>query len=44
VREKKVLSAGGQEQNIDILSSLMKSNNFADEMLVDQLLTFLAAG
>jgi cytochrome P450 len=33
-----------KEQQIDILSLLIKSNNFADEMLVDQLLTFLAAG
>ncbi len=32
------------EENVDILSLLIKSNNFADENLVDQLLTFLAAG
>ncbi|KAF2774449.1 putative P450 monooxygenase [Teratosphaeria nubilosa] len=30
--------------NKDILSLLLRSNNFSDEQLVDQLLTFLAAG
>lgn len=44
VREKKELIKTHQEENIDILSLLIKSNNFADDGLVDQLLTFLAAG
>jgi cytochrome P450 len=41
--KKQVIKAQG-EGNVDILSLLIKSNNFADENLVDQLLTFLAAG
>jgi cytochrome P450 len=44
VRDKKDLLATQKEQQSDILSILIRSNNFADEMLVDQLLTFLAAG
>lgn len=32
------------EQHFDILSLLIKSNDFSDDELVDQLLTFLAAG
>lgn len=35
---------GSEKEGLDILSLLIKSNNFADDMLVDQLLTFLAAG
>jgi cytochrome P450 len=43
VQEKKQRVKHG-EQSVDILSLLIKSNNFSDENLVDQLLTFLAAG
>jgi cytochrome P450 len=32
------------EESADLLSKLMKSNDFSDEELVDQLLTFLMAG
>ncbi|OJD40427.1 cytochrome p450 [Diplodia corticola] len=34
----------GEEQPKDILSVMMRSNLFGDDMLIDQLLTFLAAG
>jgi cytochrome P450 len=44
VREKKAAIVNEKEPKIDILSGLIKSNNFGDDMLVDQLLTFLAAG
>jgi cytochrome P450 len=47
-REEKI--EGGEDGdelpkgNVDILSSLIRSNDFNEEMLVDQMLTFLAAG
>jgi cytochrome P450 len=44
IQDKKQLIAADKERHVDILTLLIKSNNFADEMLVDQLLTFLAAG
>jgi cytochrome P450 len=44
IRDKKQAIKAQGEDNIDILSLLIKSNDFADENLVDQLLTFLAAG
>ena len=44
VREKKALTKAQPAEQVDILSLLIKSNNFADDMLIDQLLTFLAAG
>jgi cytochrome P450 len=44
VRDKKELIKTQSDDHIDVLSLLIKSNNFADDMLVDQLLTFLAAG
>ncbi|OCL06974.1 cytochrome P450 [Glonium stellatum] len=44
VREKKQRMKTEGEDQIDILSILIKSNDFSDESLVDQLLTFLAAG
>jgi cytochrome P450 len=44
VREKRELVKTGSEEHLDILSVLLKSNNFSDQQLVDQLLTFLAAG
>lgn len=37
-------SESEKDEKRDILSLLIKSNNFGDNMLVDQLLTFLAAG
>lgn len=43
VRDKRESMKSG-EQHFDILSLLIKSNDFSDEELVDQLLTFLAAG
>lgn len=44
IRDKKQIIKAQGEENFDILSLLIKSNNFSDENLVDQLLTFLAAG
>lgn len=44
VRDKRSLIKTESDDHIDILSLLIKSNNFADDQLVDQLLTFLAAG
>jgi cytochrome P450 len=44
VREKRELVKTSSEEHLDILSVLLKSNNFSDQQLVDQLLTFLAAG
>jgi cytochrome P450 len=44
VRDKKEAFNAGNEQGLDILSVLIKSNNFSDQELVDQMLTFLAAG
>jgi cytochrome P450 len=32
------------EESVDILSIMIRSNDFSDANLVDQLLTFLAAG
>ncbi|KAK3064046.1 hypothetical protein LTS18_010552 [Coniosporium uncinatum] len=44
VVQKREAVKANADQNLDILSVLIKSNNFADEQLVDQMLTFLAAG
>ena len=44
VREKRDAVKIKGEEHLDILSVLIKSNNFSDDQLVDQLLTFLAAG
>jgi len=44
LQEKTDLAKVSKEQPVDILSHLIRSNNFGDEMMVDQLLTFLAAG
>lgn len=44
VREGRELCKTQSEKQIDILSLLIKSDDFSDEQLVDQLLTFLAAG
>jgi cytochrome P450 len=45
VKEKRQISRETKEnEDMDILSLLIRSNDFNDEDLVDQLLTFLAAG
>ncbi|KAL9092124.1 MAG: hypothetical protein Q9165_004557 [Trypethelium subeluteriae] len=44
VRDKRELIKMRGAEQIDLLSILIKSNNFSDDQLVDQLLTFLAAG
>ena len=45
VQEKKRLMLQGKvEEQRDIIATIMKSGNFSDDYLVDQLLTFLAAG
>lgn len=44
VNDKKSSVKVQPEEHIDILSLLIKSNNFDDSQLIDQLLTFLAAG
>lgn len=45
VKEKRRISNETKEnEDSDILSLLIRSNDFNDEDLVDQLLTFLAAG
>lgn len=44
VREKRAAMKTGSDQHFDILSLLIRSNDFSDPQLVDQLLTFLAAG
>jgi len=44
VAEKKAAMEKQSTEQIDILSVLMKSGAFTDDGLVDQLLTFLAAG
>jgi cytochrome P450 len=44
IREKRHAIVQTKDDHFDILSLLIKSNNFDDEVLKDQLLTFLAAG
>jgi len=44
VRDKKEAVAKNADDNFDILSLLIKSNNFSESEMVDQLLTFLTAG
>jgi cytochrome P450 len=44
VRDKRASFKASGESGTDILSLLITSNNFSDEELVDQMLTFLAAG
>jgi cytochrome P450 len=44
VRDKSLSQKNGTKSDIDILSILLRTESFADENLVDQLLTFLAAG
>ncbi|EAQ84346.1 hypothetical protein CHGG_08360 [Chaetomium globosum CBS 148.51] len=44
IKEKRHAIVQKDDDHFDILSLLIKSNNFDDEVLKDQLLTFLAAG
>ncbi|KAH7259238.1 cytochrome P450 [Fusarium redolens] len=44
IQEKKAAILEKGDDHFDVLSLLIKSNNFSDESLKDQLLTFLAAG
>jgi cytochrome P450 len=44
VRDRRANFKAHGEFSNDILSLLISSNNFSDEELVDQMLTFLAAG
>ncbi|OAP56265.1 hypothetical protein AYL99_09444 [Fonsecaea erecta] len=44
VREKRERMKTSQDQAVDTLASLIKSDIFSDEELVDQLLTIIAAG
>jgi cytochrome P450 len=44
VRNKRQAMKAGSDDHFDILSLLIKSNDFSDKELSDQLLTFLAAG
>jgi cytochrome P450 len=44
VREKREAIIGKGDDNFDILSLLIQSDNFSDAELVDQLLTYLVAG
>ncbi|KAF2678674.1 cytochrome P450 [Lentithecium fluviatile CBS 122367] len=44
VAEKKSRMKMESQESKDILSIMLRSNNFSDDNLVDQLLTFLAAG
>ncbi|KAF2800716.1 cytochrome P450 3A4 [Melanomma pulvis-pyrius CBS 109.77] len=44
VQEKRARMKMESEEHVDILSTMIRSNNFSDDGIVDQLLTFLAAG
>ncbi|CAK3989152.1 cytochrome P450 [Lecanosticta acicola] len=44
VRDKKEMVKTEPESQKDLLSLLIRSNNFSDQQLVDQMMTFLAAG
>lgn len=44
IKEKRVAIAEKGDDHFDVLSLLMKSGDFSDDALKDQLLTFLAAG
>ncbi|KAH4037920.1 hypothetical protein HBI26_042630 [Parastagonospora nodorum] len=44
VGQKKANAKLESKESLDILSIMLRSNNFSDSNLVDQLLTFLAAG
>lgn len=44
VRDKREAIKANADEHFDILSVLIKSNDFSDQQLADQMLTFLAAG
>lgn len=44
VRDKREAIKANADENFDILSVLIKSDDFSDQQLADQMLTFLAAG
>jgi cytochrome P450 len=44
VREKRLRMKTESDESLDILAIMIRSQNFSDQGLVDQLLTFLAAG
>ncbi|CAM1506733.1 Fc.00g063740.m01.CDS01 [Cosmosporella sp. VM-42] len=44
IKEKKAKLANKEQPDVDILSVALESGGFTDENLVDQLMTFLAAG
>ncbi|KAI1129265.1 cytochrome P450 [Nemania abortiva] len=44
VQERKILISNSKDDHFDLLSVLIKSGNFSDAQLRDQILTFLAAG
>lgn len=44
VAQKKLKMKNESQESVDILSIMIRSNDFSDDNLVDQLLTFLAAG
>ncbi|KAK0725527.1 cytochrome P450 [Lasiosphaeris hirsuta] len=44
VKEKREAIAKKEENHVDILSLLIKSDNFSETELIDQMLTFMAAG
>lgn len=44
MQEKKQMMLDKSEQQKDIIATIMRSGDFSDDYLVDQLLTFLAAG
>jgi cytochrome P450 len=41
--KKEAVKMQGENENLDILSILVKSGSFSDDELVSQMLTFLAA-
>lgn len=44
LKDKRNAMAGEAVESVDTLAHLIRSNNFSDQELIDQLLTFLAAG
>ncbi|KAF1989205.1 cytochrome P450 [Aulographum hederae CBS 113979] len=44
LQDRKAQIAKAPEEHFDVLAGLIKTNNFSDDELMDQLLTFLAAG
>ncbi len=44
IRQKKVIMEKNEKRNVDIISVALASGGFTDENLVDQMMTFIAAG